>query len=93
MWELYRLAKTWRTRPSELIAVEDELAKFCLDRAVATFGLALENELNSVHFKDDKDGKKAERKRAQILRKWLPETMKASTGTGFRDPGGSGIDG
>ena len=68
---------------------EDPWAAFCIDRCVANFGTALQNELDSVQVKDDKDGHKATAKRSRILRKWLPETAKASSGSGFRDPGRS----
>lgn len=73
-------------RPSEYLLVEDPWAAYCLDRAVFAFGSSLQNELDSVHEKNDKDGKKTQRKRQQILHKWIPELKKASKPK-FRDPG------
>lgn len=50
-----------------------------LDNAVFTFGSALENALEEV---EGKTGKEISRKRARVLRKWLPDRP----GPKFRDP-------
>lgn len=86
LWEAHNLAKTYRVRPSELYDIDDPMAAFCFDRAVARFGNALSAELEGVHEPKDKDGKKTEAKRLRILRKWIPETSAASANTGYRDP-------
>jgi hypothetical protein len=52
---------------------------YCFDSAVATFGLALESELDSV---EGKNSKELNAKRDRTLRKWLGLPMK------FRNPGG-----
>lgn len=61
---------------------EDEVLAYCFDKAVTLFGASLENELNRVEAKTEKEG---ERKRAQILSKWIPDS-KAGEGRKFRDP-------
>ena len=43
MWKLYQTAKTTRSRPSELLCVEDALAAYQFDAAVTTFGVIVEN--------------------------------------------------
>ena len=85
MWDLWIRSKTLRTRPSELVGEEDPLAAYNLDGAVMAFGLALEQELDKAGSAA-KDAGKAETARTAVLRKWLPESFKASGTTGFRDP-------
>ena len=63
-------------------AEEDEVLAYCFDRAVTIFGSSLENELNKVEAKTEKEG---ERKRDRILAKWIPGTS-AGEGRKFRDP-------
>jgi hypothetical protein len=81
MWQLYNLAKTWNSRPSELINIESDWTAFCLDRAIATFGNALHNELESV---EGRNARTVKSKREQILRNWIPE---ARAQRRFKDPG------
>lgn len=81
MWTLYRQATTWRTRPSDLLAIEDRYVAYCLDEAVAMFGNALTGELESVH---EKTAKKSEQKRQRILDKWLG--TESNAGQRFKDP-------
>lgn len=81
LWETWVLSQKMRIRPSDLVAEDDPYVAFCLDRAVATFGMALENELESV----EETGKKGEAKRQRILAKWVPEQGKASAKR-FRNP-------
>jgi broad specificity phosphatase PhoE len=57
--------------------VHDELAAYCFDRAVLTFGLAVEHAVESVEGKTTKD---TERKRQRELDRWLGTPQK------FRDP-------
>jgi hypothetical protein len=65
-----------RTRPSDLFAVNGEYRRFCFDRAVTTFGLALEAELDSITGKNEKS---IERKRAMVLNKWLDRPQQYRT--------------
>lgn len=76
------MARSLRTRPSEVYKISDELAAYCFDRAVQTFGDALAAELQSVEGKNKRE---IERKRQRILSKWIPES-KASGVSQFRDP-------
>lgn len=81
LWQTYNLAKTWGCRPSELMGITSDWTAFCFDRAVATFGNALQNELDSV---EGKNNKTIRSKREQVLRKWIPEARSTRR---FKDPG------
>lgn len=81
LWQTFNLAKTWNCRPSELIGLTSDWQAFCFDRAVAAFGNPLEAELNAV---EGKNKKTVERKREQILRRWIPEARETRK---FADPG------
>lgn len=48
MWRLWRTARTWRTRPSELIGLTDRWEAFEFDEAVALFGDHVEGRLARV---------------------------------------------
>ena len=75
------MAKMTSSRPSELLGIEDDpLAAYCWDRAVFTFGSALQGELNRIEAKNQQE---AERKQDDILRRWLPDSAVAKT---FADP-------
>lgn len=78
MWELFQKAKTYKSRPSEMLGVTDVYAAYCLDSAVYTFGRSLEAELESV---DGKNKGEIKRKQERVLTKWLDMPQK------FRNPG------
>lgn len=54
--------------------------QYCFDRAVITFGAALEAELDSI---EGKNAKAVQAKKTRLLGKWLDEPVR------FRDPAGS----
>ena len=64
IWSLYQEAKTWKTRPSTLLGMEDAYLAYCLDQAVSTFGNFVQNKIDSVEGKNKAE---IERKTAQIL--------------------------
>lgn len=84
LWDLYRMSKDYRTRPSELVDLDDPFAAFCLDRAVHDFGTAVENALSDVEGKTKKE---IQVKSDRVLRKWLDMPLK------YRDPFKSGAVG
>jgi hypothetical protein len=49
--------------------VEDALAAYCLDRAVVTFGAAVENDVEKATQK--KSGAAAERAANTVIAKWV----------------------
>jgi hypothetical protein len=83
MWTLWQTAKAFGTRPSELLALGDQFAAYCIDNAVAEWGMAVEAQLNKVEGKTDKERMvKAER----TLRKWLdmPEQYRSPSASDTR---------
>lgn len=73
-----------------MVGVEDAYAAWCLDGAVAHFGIQLEAELDGVKPRKGSKGKdsteQVNRKRQRILERWLGIPMKfrnptATTGT------------
>lgn len=79
------MAKQLRVRPSEIYDVEDEVTAWSLDRAIQTFGNALENRLHEVTSKT-KNKAAADRKSTAELTKWLSSGDKTTTKGRFRDP-------
>lgn len=67
------MAKTYRTRPSEMFQIADGYTALCFDRAVFSFGSALESELESIEGKNEKE---TARKRERTLHKWLDIPLK-----------------
>lgn len=63
-----------------MYAISGEFRQFCFDRAVFTFGRALESELNSIKGKNEKS---VERRRARMLDVWLGRPLK------YREPSAS----
>lgn len=76
MWRLAQLSKTWRCRPSQLLALENTYEAYCLDEAVAEFASLVEAELDRV----DESKKGAEARKENILRRHLGLAPK------FKDP-------
>lgn len=85
MWEAYQLGKTLKTRPSVLYALEDELTAWSFDRAVQTFGLALERAIQEATEKT-KNKSSGKRKAQQTLDKWLSSADTKAVPGRFRDP-------
>lgn len=84
----WQQARAWRCRPSDLLFIEDHVAAYCLNRAVYTYGSALEEALDNstIGIENDKTGAKAENARKRVLTRWIPEASSAVTPT-YRDPG------
>lgn len=82
LWESWVLAKTLGNRPSEIYFITDELAAWSFDRAVTTFGLAVEAAIEKATLKC-KTTDEANRKAKRELDKWLREP---DEGPKFRDP-------
>lgn len=79
LWRAWTLSQAYRSRPSEIYAIEGELAAYCFDNAVEMFAAALNAEM------DKKKGKDASRQRQQVMGKWLslPDSQR------FRSPMGA----
>lgn len=71
-----------KVRPSDLYGIADDVRAFYFDRAVATFGLTVEADLDKVS-RDAKTSKQAERRREMALNKWLGVQQR------YKDPMGA----
>lgn len=79
LWQAWQLSKSYSCRPSEVYAIHDEVAAFCFDRAVSTFGRGLEAELDKA-VNEAKSQAEANRKHALVLNRWLDQPQQ------FADP-------
>lgn len=70
LWAAYQLSKTYNCRPSQLMHIEDPLAAYYFDRAIAVFGIHLENEIEQAEAKGKSASQKA-MKRNMVLNKYL----------------------
>ena len=77
------MSKTYRTRPSEIYFIHDEVAAWCFDRAVNLFGSSLEAELRAAE-EGAKNNLQAVSRRQRILAKWLEGTAH------YKDPSSDG---
>lgn len=75
MWLTYRQAKAFSCKPSDLMGVTDQPTAYYLDRAVFTFGSALEAELEKAGQQGKGRNKKSESQiamaKSRILAKWI----------------------
>lgn len=76
--------------PSDVYGIDDELTAWCFNRAVQTFGNALENALHEVSKKAKP--KQAEQAVQNKLNKWLSsaDPQEVRDKTQFRDPAVNG---
>lgn len=80
------MSKFLNKAPSDILRIDDEVEAWSFDRAVLTFGTALENKLQLV-ARNAKKQKEADQKVARELQRWLscmddPTKVKGR----FRDP-------
>lgn len=73
VWQAWLLSKATGTRPCDLYVIDGEFRRFCFDRAIVTFGTALEAELDGVSGKTEKA---REVKRSRMLDRWLDRPLK-----------------
>ena len=83
MWEAWRLAKAYSTRPSSLYAIKDEVTAWSFDRAVYLFGSEVDAELKNA-AKGAKSDTQANGRRQRVLAKYLGGKQQ------FKDPVASG---
>jgi hypothetical protein len=79
LWTMWRLANQYSSRPSEVMSITNPVLAFYVDRAVSTFGMAVEEDLREQVGKQKSDLQKQLVYRTR-LNSWLQST------TGFRDP-------
>lgn len=83
-WLLYNDAQSWRVRPSQLLDIDDSYVAYCLDQAINYWGKTIENDLDKVEGKNDKD---TENKRKAVLNGYLYPSPSGEASKGrFADP-------
>lgn len=70
MWQHYRMSKSLRKSPSELLDIRHPVRAFYFDRAVWTFGSTLEADLEAA-VEGVKKEKAAKAKQQMVLATWL----------------------
>lgn len=70
LWATFQLAKTYGCRPSDLLGITEQPTAYYLDRAVAVFGIHLENELEKAEQKG-KSARSKQMKKNMVLHKYL----------------------
>lgn len=76
LWAVWQQSKTYKTKPSELMHIEDEVTAYYLDRAVFTFGTALEAELDKAgqtKGKQKKSQTQVQMAKQMVLNRWLSD--------------------
>jgi hypothetical protein len=69
MWLLYKRAEKFAARPSEMMALKDSYAAWCLDEVVYFFGTYVEGELKALKKgKKEKDETFAARQQRLFLK-------------------------
>jgi hypothetical protein len=82
LWEAWKLSKAYRTRPSEIYGLRDDVEAWCFDRAVFLFGSHLEYELREA-ADGAKTKAKAQQKQQMVLDRWLSDPDQPRR---FKDP-------
>ena len=79
LWEAWVLSQKLQKKPSEIYFISDELTAYSFDKAVVSFGIEVEADLDE-HTKNEKKTEAIERKREQRFSLWMNEKQM------FRDP-------
>jgi hypothetical protein len=79
MLQLWGMSKTWRCRPSEILRLTDEIAAYCLDRAVYLFGTAYDADINDAAMPPP--GSKGKHNASQMIAmtnaRWMKDNVAA----------------
>jgi hypothetical protein len=97
MLQLWSMSKTWKCKPSEILHLTDELAAYCLNRAVYFFGTAYDADITEASTPPP--GGKGRRNPSQAVamanHRWLTDNIDAEEDTSdfevivdkkYRDP-------
>jgi hypothetical protein len=87
-YDLYLQAKTWGTRPSQLLGILNDYEAFCLDQAIHFFGSQVDAELSKVQPKAGESQASTRAKTMGVLRRMLdPEGKTKDVPGQYADPG------
>lgn len=80
MWLLFLQATTWKSRPADILAIDDEVVAYCLDQAVHFIGTTIRGDLEAVEGKTQQE---MDQKRQGVLNKYFSDGEPARQ---FADP-------
>lgn len=81
LWLLFNQATTWKCRPSEILAIDDDYVAFCIDQAVFHVGVTIRSDLDGV---EGKTSQEIAQKREQVLNKYFSD--EDTTAKQYADP-------
>lgn len=81
-WLLFKDAKTWSCRPSNLMVITDPFAAYCFDQAIGVWGNSIEGQMDS---QEGKTADETNRLRHGVLMRFLDGDEAPSKGR-FADP-------
>lgn len=82
-----RVAQRYHSRPSQLLAIDDPYAAYCLDEAVTTFCQGVEAKLEEVPTpKGKRGGERRQANQQRVLNKLLGVTPEETKPKQFKDP-------
>jgi hypothetical protein len=84
VWELFNLAKSLRTRPSDLLGIRHPAVRFYFDRVIVGVGQSIEAEIEMAQ-RNCKTDSAAAGKAQLVLNKWLRAEGRAK----YKDPAAS----
>jgi hypothetical protein len=76
------MAKTFSCRPSQLLAINDELHAYWFDRAIMLFGRAVEHDMEEARSESKTDAE-AQRRQALSFGSWMRDPNEKPK---FKDP-------
>ena len=74
------MAQSYRTKPSDLYGIHDELAAWCFNRAVQRFGMHVQGKLDEA-TNDAKSDAQAQSARMRVMHRWLGVEQKFKSPT------------
>lgn len=78
---LFNQATTWKCRPSELLAIDDEYVAYCIDQVVFHVGMTIKGDLDGV---EGKNSQEINAKREHVLNKYFSD--EDTTAKQYADP-------
>lgn len=81
---MYASAKDYKTQPSKLAGIDNEVAAYCFDRGIRFFGKTIENDIEEKTRKVKKQDQ-ARAKATMIFGQWMTVEGEIPKGV-FREP-------
>jgi hypothetical protein len=79
------MSKEWHKTPAELYFIHDEFKAWCFNRAVYTFGSAMQEDLETTGTKSKNEGTRR-RQKQMAFNKWMYAGLSEVPQRRFADP-------